>query len=145
MCIAGRLGKFKYHSSSEINGPWFCPAHYCSICCSLEVSKSKIFAYPLEALSLSLQLNPVDLQQCSTCPFSICFSCLTLITGNRGRKLSKSIEISNGNGNTSIQSSGSLFKNISTQLLKLNGIRSPKYAVMLTQLTKKNTTTRKVM
>jgi hypothetical protein len=145
VCVAGRLGEFNSHSSDASTSPWFCPAHFCTICCSMEISKSQIDAYPLEILTLSLHLNPVDLQQCSTCPFSICYSCSSEITGHRGRKsigkpssTSTAADSLNGNGSVSGGShhlATSLFKTMSTQFLKLNGIRSPQYAVMLSKKT----------
>lgn len=117
------------NETNPTNGSWFCPAHFCSVCCAMETPKTEIEDYPLEVATLSLHLKTVDLQQCSTCPFSLCLSCSSIVNGHRaGRGAGRPSAI----GTTSAHG----FKTISTQILKANDIRSPQYAVMLTQLSK---------
>ena len=99
---------------------WFCPAHFCTGCSSLEACKQKIDAFPLEVLSTGAYMSGgVDLCHCSTCPFSVCLSCAAGLGGGRGR-----------GGAVSAGGFG-LFRNVHVNTLLANEVRLPQAAAAM--------------
>ena len=78
-------------SNADLDDPWFCPAHYCSICNVLETTQTDLKYLHLprhladkiryetrrrhSSTHVSDAIDQADLNSCESCPFSVCSKC----------------------------------------------------------------------
>lgn len=78
-------------SNADLDDPWFCPAHHCSMCNVLETTDTDLKYLHLprhladkiryetrrrhSSTNVSDAIDQADLTSCESCPFSICSTC----------------------------------------------------------------------
>jgi len=125
VCVAARLPGPILDSSADISEPWFCPAHFCSACDSLETYRTTPEVFPTQVLATGAHLSGgTELHHCSTCPFSLCLSCVCGVNSQRYRA---------GSGSGGI---GALFRSVTAHTLLTNEVHLPLLAIATASSTK---------